>query len=150
MMRYLLLAALFGALQGCAPLPADNRSGGTSFQDQHIENEAITRINLRHNGSVHVNVTSFNRHVLLTGEVPTEADKAEIAQIVGSVPDIRLLSNELVVGKGIGIGTSSADIFITSDVKLRFVNNGTFHADQLKVVAENGTVFLMGQIHRKD
>jgi osmotically-inducible protein OsmY len=145
---WLLLVLMLHALVGCAPL--DRRSLSTSFEDEHIESQAISLINTRHTGIVHVNVTSFNRHVLLTGEVPDEASKSEIAQIVAAVPNINGISNEVVVGDIEGIASRSADSLITSDVKLRFIGNGRFGPGRVKVVTENGTVFLLGLVYHNE
>lgn len=143
----LVTLALLG-LAGCATL--DRRSISTSFDDEHIESQAISQINRQHTGIVHVNVTSFNRHVLLTGEVPNEASKDQIAQIVSSVPNINGISNELVVGNIEGIASRTKDSLITSSVKFRFIGHGSFGSGRVKVVTEDGIVYLMGLVYHKE
>jgi osmotically-inducible protein OsmY len=99
---------------------------------------------------VHVNITSFNRHVLLTGEVPTEEAKADIAKMVAGVQNVKAVSNELAVSGKSSLTSRSGDAIITADVKLRFVNNQVFQPDHVKVITENGVVFLMGLVYHKE
>jgi osmotically-inducible protein OsmY len=148
MSHRILLLALLGSILGCAPM--DRRPVDSAVDDELIESQSITQINQRHSGMVHVNVVSVNRHLLLTGEVPTEASKAEIARIVADVANVKLLSNELVVSAPAGIASRSKDSLITSDVKLRFANQGNFRAGYIKVVTENGVVYLLGRVYRKE
>jgi osmotically-inducible protein OsmY len=148
-MRNLVLVALLAASVGCTPVRPDGGATGSAFDDVHIEDRVIAQINSRYNGSVRVNVTSFNRHVLLTGDAPNEATKTDIGQLVAKMQDVRLVSNELEVGETHGLASHSSDVLVKSDVKLRFVKLGNFHSDDVKVVTENGTAYLMGQVSRK-
>ncbi len=143
------------AMQGCLPLAAvgvgtavssanDRRTSGTQIEDEGIELRASNRIGERWGDKVHVNVTSFNRAVLLTGEVPTPAIKAEVEKLVSSVQNVRGITNDLEVA---GIATMPAranDSFITSKVKARFVDANQFNPFHVKVVTENSTVYLIG------
>ncbi len=160
-LNYLLLAAILGSLQGCpavvatgvgagALLAADRRTTGAYIEDEGIENKAISQISTKYKNTTHVNVTSFNRQVLITGEVPNDAAKTEITQIIKGIPNVRSISNELVVSGLSSLTSRSGDSIITSDVKLRFLNNKVFQADHVKVITENGTVFLMGMVYRKE
>lgn len=146
--RLLMLVSFIGMLPSCAPL--DHAPAGSVFDDENIERQAISQINSRHTGTVHVNVTSFNRRLLLSGEVSSDASKSEIEKIVSGVANVRAINNELVVGNIRGIASSTSDSLVTSDVKFRFVNEGAFHTNQVKIITENGTVFLMGSVHRKE
>ncbi len=98
----------------------------------------------------HVNITSFNRHVLVTGEAPNEETKTDIAKIIANVANVKAVSNELVVSGKTGLASRSGDSIITGDVKLRFLNNKVFQADHVKVITENGVVFLMGLVYHKE
>ncbi|MDE2311360.1 MAG: BON domain-containing protein [Betaproteobacteria bacterium] len=160
-LNYLLLAAILGALQGCpavvatgvgtgALMAADRRTTGTYIEDEVIEDKANSQISTKYKNTAHVNITSFNRHVLITGEAPNEETRAGIAQIVAGVQNVKAVSNELVVSGLTGITSRSSDSIITGDVKLRFLNNKVFNADHVKVITENGTVFLMGLVYRKE
>lgn len=152
----LLLTLLAGSLQGCFPVVAagvgagvmmaqDRRTSGAYVEDEAIETKAFDRIGKAYKDSnVHVNVTSFNRNVLISGEVPSEMVKAEIGKLVRGIENVRNVNNELVVSGVSSLTARSSDSLITSDVKLRFVQDKRFNADHVKVVTENGTVFLMG------
>ncbi len=148
-MRNLALVALLVVSAGCTPVRPEGGATGSAFDDVHIEDRVIAQINSRYNGSVRVNVTSFNRHVLLTGDAPNEATKADIGQLVARMQDVRLVSNELEVGETRGLASHSSDVLVKSDVKLRFVKLGNFHSDDVRVVTENGTVYLMGELSHK-
>lgn len=157
----LLLALVSGSLQGCFPVAAvgvgagvmmaqDRRTSGAYVEDQAIENKAFDRIGKQYKNAVHANVTSFNRNVLISGEVPSEAVKAEIGRLVSGIENVRNVSNELVVSGTSSMTSRSSDSLITSDVKLRFMGDKRFSADHVKVVTENGTVFLMGIVKRAE
>ena len=159
--NYLLLAVALGALQGCFPvvatgvgagalMAADRRTTGTYIEDEGIENKAISQISAKYKNASHVNVTSYNRYVLITGEVPNEETKTGIGQIVAGVPNVKAVSNELVLSGTTGFTSRSSDSLITADIKLRFLNNQVFQAEHVKVITENGTVFLMGLVYHKE
>ena len=156
----MILAAVLGSLQGCFPVVAagvgtgaimatDRRTTGTYIEDEGIELKASNQIGLKYK-DVHVNATSFNRHVLITGETPNEETKADIAKIVAGVENVKAVSNELAVSGNTGLTSRSSDSIITTDVKLRFINNKVFHPEHVKVVTENGTVYLMGSVYHKE
>lgn len=157
----LLLVGTLGSLQGCFPVIAtgfgagalmasDRRTSGTYIEDEGIEIKSLNRISEKYKAGIHVNVTSYNRHALITGEVISEDIKADIGKTVANVPNVKAVSNEIVVSGMSGISSRSSDAIITSDVKLRFVNNKVFQADHVKVVTENGTVYLMGLVYHKE
>ncbi len=151
----LLLALLAGSLQGCAPVVVagvgtgavmvqDRRTSGTIVEDQSIELKAADAIDKRFKENVHVNVTSYNRSVLLSGEVPSEQVKSEIAKLVYGIENVRNVNNELAVAGVSSLTSRSSDTLITSNVKLGFVRDKRLTAEHVKVVTEYGTVFLMG------
>jgi osmotically-inducible protein OsmY len=157
----LLLVGTFGSLQGCFPVIAtgvgagalmmnDRRTTGTYIEDEGIEDRSLSRINTKYKSGIHVNITSYNRHALLTGEVLNEDMKADIGKMVADVPNVKAVSNELTVSGLSGISSRSSDALITGDVKLRFVNNKIFQPDHVKVITENGTVYLMGLVYHKE
>jgi osmotically-inducible protein OsmY len=161
-LNWLLFVAVLGLQQGCVPFPllaagvgsgalmaGDRRTTGTYIEDEGIENKAASQINSKYKDA-HVNVTSFNRHVLITGEAPTEEAKTDIARIVAGVQNVKAVSNELVVAGVSSLTSRSGDTMVTADVKLRFVNNKIFNPDHVKVVTENGAVFLMGLVYHKE
>jgi osmotically-inducible protein OsmY len=153
----LLLALVSGALQGCVPAVAvgvgagvmiaqDRRTSETYFDDQKIETRAAELIDRQIDSVRHINVTSFDYHVLISGEVPDEDTKAQAEKIVSGIEMVRGVNNELVVSPTSSLASRSNDALITSNVKLRFVNSKDFNADHIKVVTENGTVYLMGLV----
>lgn len=157
----LLLVFVSGSLQGCFPVVAagvgtgimmaqDRRTPGAYVEDQAIETKAFDRIGKQYKNAAHVNVTSFNRNVLISGEAPSEEVKAEIGKLVSAIENVRNVSNELIISGPSSMTSRSSDSLITSDVKLRFVQDKRFDADRVKVVTENGTVFLMGIVKRAE
>jgi osmotically-inducible protein OsmY len=161
-LNYLILAAVLGVMQGCFPIVAagvgagallssDRRTAGIILEDQNIENKALKHINAQYQETVHVNITSFNRRVLITGQVPNEIVKSDIEKMVSTLMNVKAVNNELQVASIADLSWRSNDALITSNVKLRFVNNGRgFQADHIKVVTENSTVFLMGLVYHKE
>lgn len=150
-------ATVLPALQGCFPMVAtgitsgvlatvDRRSLGTQTEDESIEWKASARVSEKLGDQAHTNFTSFNRKVLLSGEVPTAEAKAEAEAIVSGVANVQGVYNELVVGPVSSYSTRSNDSFITSKVKSRSVDTGKFNPVHVKVVTEAGTVFLLGMV----
>lgn len=129
-------AAVFSAV--------DRRTTGAQVDDEGIELRASNRIGERFGDRVHVNVTSYNRNVLLTGEVADEKTKAEIEKIVLGVPNARSVSNDLTMGGKASLKARANDATITGKVKARFLDAGRFSAVHVKVVTEAGVVYLMG------
>lgn len=161
-MRNLLLIILLAAsLQGCFPVVAagagagilmgqDRRTTGAYVEDEAIEAKSVDRIGKQFRNTVHVNVTSYNRNALITGEVPDEATKAQVERIVANIQNINKIYNELVVASQSSLTSRSNDALITSNVKLRFVGDKSFSANSIKVITENGTVYLMGIVNRTE
>jgi len=146
-----LLAGCAVALIGAGGAAAystieDRRSAGTRIEDEGIELRASNRIDQRYGFKVHVNVTSFNRSVLITGEVPDARTREEIEKIVAAVPNIRALANELQIGTASPLSARTGDSLITSNVKARFLGAKRLNPLHVKVVTEAGVVFLMGVV----
>lgn len=157
-----IIAALAPFLQSCIPLiigagvgagvmmAEDRRSSGTVLEDQTIVIKAGNRITEKYGEQVNINVTSFNRFVLLSGQAPTDEIKQDVSVLVLEVPNVRNIQNEIVVA-GISSKTSRAsDALLTSRVKGRLAQNKEVSANNVKVVSENGTVFLMGLVTRAE
>lgn len=154
-LAWVAVALAVPALQGCFPVAAvgvgavaasanDRRTSGTQIEDEGIELRASNRISERWGDKVHINITSFNRTVLVTGEVPNAETKAAIEQVVTSVANVRGVTNEIAVAGGTSLSSRTNDSFITSKVKARFVDANSFNPFHVKVVTENATVYLMG------
>ena len=152
---FLTLAGAVAVLQGCADtstgslIAEDRRSSGTYVDDQGIELKAGNRISEKF-PDAHVNVTSFNRVALLTGEVPNATVKADVARIAEGVAGVRVVQNELVIGPASSTTAQAADSYITSKVKTRFIEQARFQVNHVKVVTEAGVVYLMGLVTKKD
>ncbi len=157
-LRTVLLLALtcLPALQGCAPVivaagvgagalvATDRRTTGAQVDDETIEVKLATSISNRWGDKVHVNVTSYNGVVLLTGEVPHVAIQTEIVDMARATDRVKSVQNELLIGPLSDLSTRTNDTYITSMVKARFVESNKFPATQVKVVTERATVYLMG------
>lgn len=142
-------AAVIGAGAG-ALMVADRRPAETYLTDEGIEVRAVSRINERFGNRVHVNVTSYNRSALLTGEVPDAVTKADVEKIIDTVPNLKAVSNELQIAGISSLTSRTNDSFITSKVKARFVDANRFAPNHVKVVTEAGTVYLMGLVTREE
>jgi osmotically-inducible protein OsmY len=150
-----------GALSGCIEMAAigmgaavlssvDRRTTGTQVEDEGIELRVTNRISERFGDRVHVNVTSYNRNVLLTGEVPDEKAKAETEKIVLGVANARGVTNELQVAGGSSLTSRASDATITGKVKARFLDANRFNVLNVKVVTEASVVYLLGIVTERE
>jgi osmotically-inducible protein OsmY len=157
-----LIIALVPILQSCIPLMVgagvgagvmmadDRRTSGTILEDETIEIKASNRITEKYGEQAHVSATSFNRFVLLTGQVPTEEIKQDLSVLVLEVPNVRNVQNELVVGGNSSTTSRASDALLSSRVKARLAQNKDVGANHVKVVSENGSVYLMGLVTRAE
>lgn len=128
----------------------DRRTLATQAEDEGIELKTTSRVNEAHKDGVHLNVTSFNRMVLLTGEVPNEKVKQSIERIARSVENVRGLTSELAVSPPTTLSSRANDSYVTSKIKTRFVDAQRFNALHVKVVTENSVAYLMGLVKRQE
>lgn len=156
-----LSASLGGTLSACAPMiiggavmgslmATDRRTTGTQIEDEGIELRASSRINENLGDRVHVNITSYNRQVLLTGEVPNAQDKQLAEQVVARVDNVRSIVNELAVLGHSTLTQRSSDVFVTGKVKAGLVDANDLYANAFKVVTERGTTYLMGRVTQRE
>ena len=154
-------AALLPLVQGCFPVVAtgvgagaamvsDRRTSGTYVEDEGIEWKVSARIRERLGDSVHVNVTSYNRNVLLTGEAPNETVRGQLDGIVAGVEHVRGVVNEVAIAPNSNLTARGNDTLITSNVKARMIDAGTVSAHNIKVVTEANVVFLLGIVTRSE
>jgi len=139
-----------GAVVGGTMVAIDRRTTGTQVEDQTIESKASSRVRELMGDKAHVNVTSYNRMVLITGEAPTEADKVAIEQAVQRVENVRSTVNELAVALPSSLSTRSNDSFLTTKVKATYVDAKDLQANAFKVVTERGNVYLMGRVTERE
>ena len=153
----LAAAAVVGSLSACVPLVVggavvgtlvviDRRTSGTQLEDEGIEFRASNRIKEVIGDKGHVNVTSYNRQVLLTGEVPTAKDRELVEKAVAGVDNVRSVVNELAVMPNSTLTQRSNDTLITGKVKANFVDAKDISLNAFKIVTERNTVFLMGRV----
>jgi osmotically-inducible protein OsmY len=152
----LLVAA--GLLGACAPLliggaavggtmmATDRRSAGAQVDDQVIEGKAANAFSTLLLERAHVNATSYNRMLLLTGEVPTEADRVAVGKAASQIETVRSIVNDVAVMPNSSFSDRSNDSLITGKVKAEFVGASDLSTNSIKVVTERGVVFLMGLV----
>ena len=139
-----------GAVGGTALVATDRRSVGAQADDEAIELKIGNNIGTGYGDRVHVNVTSYNGIVLLTGEVPTPELVTTITQIARTTAKVRSVHNELTVGPVSSVGSRTNDSYITSKVKARFVEANKFAPNHVKVVTERQVVYLMGLVRHDE
>jgi osmotically-inducible protein OsmY len=139
-----------GAMVGGAMVAIDRRTTGAQVEDTAIESKASSRVKEMLGDRGHVSVTSYNRTVLLTGEAPTEADKAAVEQAVQRIENVRSTVNELAVMLPSSMSTRSNDSFLTGKVKATYVDAKDLQANAFKVVTERGNVYLMGRVTERE
>lgn len=152
----LVLAGL-GTLSACVPLvvggaaagalvASDRRTSGTQLEDETIELRSASRIRSDFGTRVRVNVTSYNRQVLLTGEVPNAQDREAVAQLVGKVDNVESVVNELAAQNSPTLSQRSTDLLITGRIKAALLDARDLQANSVKVVTERGVAYLMGRV----
>ena len=128
----------------------DRRTSGTMIDDDSIETRISRGVRERYGENTHVNVISFNRSVLLTGEVPEEARRAEIEKLAQGAGNVRNITNELQVGTPSSLGARANDSYITTTVKGRSLDSNKVNPIHVKVVTEAGVVYLMGIVTEQE
>jgi osmotically-inducible protein OsmY len=156
-----LALSVAATLQACAPLvvggmvggamvATDRRTSGIQLEDENIEIKASGRIGQMTGDRTHVNVTSYNRQVLLTGEVPNQQDHDYVAKLVGEVENVRTVLNELTVAPKSTLSERSSDALITAKVKAQMVDSKDIFANAYKIVTEREVVYLMGKVTQRE
>ena len=142
---------LGGAMFGTGMVVADRRTSGTQVEDQAIEFKASAQARELLGERGHVNATSYNRVLLLTGEAASDADRARLEDAVGAIENVRSVVNELAVAGATSLGSRSNDSVLTSKVKAAmFVDAKDLPANAFKVVTERGVVYLMGRVTERE
>lgn len=141
---------MLGSAVGGAMVATDRRTSGAQLEDQGIELRASNRLRDQLGERGNVSVTSYNRQVLLTGEVPTEADKAAVEKTVAGVDNVRGTVNELAVLGASSLTQRSSDTLITGRVKAAMVDARDLSANAVKVVTTRGAVYLMGRVTQRE
>jgi osmotically-inducible protein OsmY len=151
-------------LQGCVPLviggaaatgvavATDPRSAGTLLDDQSIEFKAADRLfsDAELAKRAHISAISYNRVILLVGQAPDAALRRRAEDLMRGIPDIRRVYNEIAVAVPTGIGTRSKDALITTELKAKLTGDESVHSSHIKVVTEDGKVYLLGLVTRAE
>ena len=156
-----VLAVAVTGLSGCAPLlvggavatgiiATDRRTAGAQLEDQAIEIKIASAVRQELGDRVHLNVTSFNRKVLLSGEVTTASEKERIEKIAQSQDNVQSVVNDLAQMPASSLTQRSKDTVITSRVKAAFIDAKDLQANAVKVVTERGIVYLMGRVTSRE
>lgn len=159
-----LLVALMlgGGLSACAPIvvggaavgsvliATDRRTSGAQIDDEGIELKAASRINDAFGDRIRVNVTSYNRRVLLIGDVPSEKVREQVVKIVSQIDNVQQIVDELLLQISPSLTQRAADSLITGRVKASMVDASDIYANAFKVVTERGTTYLMGRVTQRE
>lgn len=155
-------AVLFSALTACVPLvvggavggtalvATDRRTSGTQLEDEGIELRASNRLRSQFGERGHINVTSYGRQALLTGEAASEADRKLAEQIVSSVENVSSVVNEVAVMGNSSLSQRSSDIIISGRIKASLIDARDLQANAFKVVVERGVVYVMGRVSQRE
>lgn len=141
---------IIGSAVGTAMVATDRRTSGAQLEDQGIELRAGSRLRENIGDRAHINVTSFNRQVLLTGEVPSAQDKQLAEQIVSRVENVQSVVNELAVMGNSSLSQRSTDALVTGKVKASLVDSKDVFANAYKVTTERGTTYLQGRVTQRE
>lgn len=139
-----------GAMVGGSLMFSDRRTSGAQIEDEGIELKAGNRIRDALGERGHVNVTSYNRMVLITGEVPTDADRATVERVVAQVDNVRSTVNELKAMANTSFSDRSNDTILTSKVKASYIDAKDLQSHAIKVVTERAVVYLMGRVTERE
>ena len=156
-----VLAATLSSLSACAPLlvggavmtgivATDRRTAGTQLEDEAIELKVASAVRQDLGDRIHLNVTSFNRKVLLSGEVRMQADKERAEKLAQSQENVLSVVNDLAVAIPSSVTQRSKDLVITGQAKAAFIDAKDLQVNSIKVVTERGIVYLMGRVTARE
>ena len=143
-------AVVVGGAATGAFVADDRRQAEVVAGDERVGLTALSRVGDRFGDKVHLNVTSYNYNVLLTGEVPDAQTKAEIEKIAMQIPKVKGVVNDLQVAGPSSLSARGNDTYLTGRVKAAFVTGNKFHANRVKVVTESAVVYLLGLVTHQE
>ncbi len=161
LLSLVLTGAVMSGLSGCAPLivggavmtgvvATDRRTAGTQLEDEAIELKVASAIRQNLGDRVHLNVTSYNRQVLLSGEATAAADRERAEKLAQSQENVRAVVNDLAVMAASSLTQRTKDTVTTSQIKAAFIDAKDLQSNTLKVVTERGIVYLMGRVTQRE
>jgi osmotically-inducible protein OsmY len=137
---------MFGGVIGGAMVASDRRTAGIQLEDESIEQRSGTAMRENFGSKEHINITSYNRQVLLTGEVSNDTVRRQVESLVSRVENVRAVVNELAIGPASSTSERASDVLLVAKVKASMVDTEDVFANVFKVVSERGTVYLMGRV----
>lgn len=141
---------LFGGVIGGAMVASDRRSAGIQLEDETIEQRSATAMRENFGSKEHINITSYNRQVLITGEVSNDTVRRQAESLVSRVENVRAVVNELAIGAASSTGDRASDVLLVAKVKASMVDTEDVFANVFKIVGERGTVYLMGRVTQRE
>ena len=156
-----LSTSVMAGLGACAPLivggavigslmATDRRTSGSQIEDEGIELRGASRLSENLGDRAHINITSYNRQVLLTGEAPSAQDKQLAEQVVSRVENVRTIVNEISILGNATFTQRSSDMLVTGRVKAALLDDKELFSNAFKVVTERGTTYLMGRVTQRE
>jgi osmotically-inducible protein OsmY len=141
---------MLAGVAGTAMVASDRRTSGTQLEDETIELRGSARIRDALGERAHVNITSYNRQVLVSGEVATERDKQMVESLLEKLENVKTVVNELTIAQPSSLSSRSNDLLLTAKVKAALVDSRDLFANSFKVVSERGTVYVMGRVTQRE
>lgn len=141
---------LFGGVIGGAMVASDRRTTGIQLEDESIEQRSATAMRENFGTKERINITSYNRQVLITGEVSSDNVRRQVESLVGRVENVRAVVNELAIGQASSTSDRASDVLVVAKVKASMVDTEDVFANVFKVVSERGTVYLMGRVTQNE
>ena len=141
---------MFGGVIGGAMVASDRRTTGIQVEDETIEQRSATAIRENFGSKEHISITSYNRQVLITGEVTSDTVRRQVESLIGRVENVRAVVNELAVGPASSFSDRSSDAVLVAKVKAAMVDTEDVFANVYKVVGERGTIYLMGRVTQRE
>jgi osmotically-inducible protein OsmY len=141
---------MFGGVLGGAMVASDRRTAGIQLEDETIEQRSATAIRENFGTKEHINVTSYNRQVLITGEASSDTVRRQAESLISRVENVRAVVNELAIGQASSLSERSNDALVVAKVKASMVDTEDVFANVYKVVGERGTIYLMGRVTQRE
>lgn len=141
---------IFGGVIGGAMVASDRRSAGIQLEDETIEQRGASAMRENFGSKEHINITSYNRQVLITGEVSNDTVRRQVESLIGRVENVRAVVNELALGTASSNSERASDVLLVAKVKASMVDTEDVFANVFKVVSERGTVYLMGRVTQRE
>jgi osmotically-inducible protein OsmY len=141
---------MFGGVLGTAMVASDRRTTGIQVEDEGIEQRGASAMTENFGSKEHINITSYNRQVLITGEVSSDAVRRQAEQLISRVQNVRAVVNELAIGQASSNSERASDVLLVAKVKAAMVDSEDVFANVFKIVGERGTVYMMGRVTQRE